>query len=842
MTQPTPQLPPTKSNSALSCPANPFAACHFRRQFPHRLLAKLLIAMTGVFSFGNGGYRVGAQPPVDFAHEVVPLLQAHCVSCHGGREAKGSFSLNTRELVVNSGHVEVGKPDESYLIELIGSTDADMQMPPSDKPRMPLADQQLLARWIAEGALWDAGFSFAPQSYEPPLKPRRPELPAAINGREHPLDRILDAYRQAYGQALPQPIDDAAFLRRVSLDLIGLLPDPEQLSAFVADTAPDKRARWVDQLLQDDIAYADHWLTFFNDLLRNDYSGTGFITGGRAQISGWLYDSLLQNKPFDLMARELIAPPNDTSRGYIDGIKWRGEVSAGQTVEIQFAQSVSQSFLGINMKCASCHDSFIDRWKLDEAFGLAAIYSERPLEINRCDKPIGQQAQAKWLFPELGEIDANQPRDARLKQLAKLMTHPENGRFTRTIANRLWYKLMGRGIVHPLDAMQSEPWNADLLDYLAVSLADNNYDLKSTLRLIATSQSYQAPAVAQALDTAGKFTFSGPIARRMTAEQFLDNVWKLTQSAPLAIDAPIVRAPVPGTPLPELAGQWIWGDSAADGKTPAAGETIAIRKRFVLPAAVERGGAMITCDNSFVLRINGHEAMRGDNWMQLQSLPLHTLLREGENEFYVLATNAGTDPNPAGLYVVMHLMLADGTALTLASDATWEFTADPPQVVERRVGVADWSPATVVPSVAPWTQVIRASGPNALRLALTGPGPMVRASLVKNDFLMKSLGRPLREQIVSMRPNDLTTLEAIDLSNGPTFAKSLENGGKILAEREWKDRSELVKHVFQSALCRDPQPAELKSVLAYMSQRPTPPEIEDLLWSVLMMPEFMLIH
>jgi hypothetical protein len=104
--------------------------------------------------------------------------------------------------------------------------------------------------------------------------------------------------------------------------------------------------------------------------------------------------------------RELIAPPNDESRGYIDGIKWRGDVSAGQTVEIQFAQSVSQSFLGINMKCASCHDSFIDRWKLSEAYGLAAIYSNRPLEIHRCDKPIGQQATAAWLFPEIGQIDA----------------------------------------------------------------------------------------------------------------------------------------------------------------------------------------------------------------------------------------------------------------------------------------------------------------------------------------------------------------------------------------------------------------------------------------------------
>ena len=186
-----------------------------------------------------------------------------------------------------------------------------------------------------------------------------------------------------------------------------------------------------------------------------------------------------QNKPFNQFARELIAPPTPASQGYIDGIRWRGEVSAGQTVEIQFAQSVAQSFLGINLKCASCHDSFIDRWTLDEAWGMAAIYAATPQPIHRCDKPTGRTAQASWLFPELGTVDPTAPREKRLQQLADLMTHPDNGRFTRTIVNRLWYKLTGRGIVHPLDAMQSPPWNADLLDYLASYLQQQNFPLAS---------------------------------------------------------------------------------------------------------------------------------------------------------------------------------------------------------------------------------------------------------------------------------------------------------------------------------------------------------------------------
>ena len=110
-------------------------------------------------------------------------------------------------------------------------------------------------------------------------------------------------------------------------------------------------------------------------------------------------------------------------------------MSAGQTVEIQFAQNLGQSLLGINLKCASCHDSFIDRWKLTDSYGLAAIYSDHPLEIHRCDKPTGKMATASWLFPEIGNIDPKAPQPERLKRLAALMTHPDNGRFTRAIVN-----------------------------------------------------------------------------------------------------------------------------------------------------------------------------------------------------------------------------------------------------------------------------------------------------------------------------------------------------------------------------------------------------------------------
>src|SRR5262249_47458780 len=157
----------------------------------------------------------------------------------------------------------------------------------------------VLKAWIDEGLAWESGFSFKAQAYVAPLKPRRPTLPPASAGRGHPIDRIIDAYLGNTKLQAPTPLHAAAFARRGYAQLIGLLPAPSELDAFLADAAPDKRAKLVYRLLNENRSYADHWLAFWNDLLRNEYKGTGYIDGGRKQITAWLYKSLLENKPFD---------------------------------------------------------------------------------------------------------------------------------------------------------------------------------------------------------------------------------------------------------------------------------------------------------------------------------------------------------------------------------------------------------------------------------------------------------------------------------------------------------------------------------------------------------------
>ncbi len=788
---------------------------------------------------------------IDFAHEVVPILKRNCVHCHGGREAEGDFSLNTRADVVDSGYVELGDPDTSHMIELVESTDLDFQMPPADRPRVSADEIKVLRRWIESGLPWDADFTFAIQTYEPPLRPRSPQLPPPSDGRDHPIDRILDAYLADNNLARPQPIEDRVFLRRLSLDLIGLLPNSEQLDDFVNDTDPNKRERLIDQLLGERIGYADHWLTFFNDLLRNDYSGTGFITGGRKQISKWLYASLLDNKPFDQMVRELIAPPTEDSQGYIDGIKWRGEVSAGQSLPIQFSQSISQSFLGINMKCASCHDSFVDHWTLKDAYGLAAIYADETMELHRCDKPTGEMAEAAWLFPELGQVDPSAPRPERLQQLAKLMTHPENGRFARTIVNRLWYCLMGRGIVHPLDSMKNEPWNEDLLDYLATDLIENHYDLKVTLRRIATSAAYQSRSeIVDGQPSSADYVYRGPRARRMTAEQFLDSIWQLTGDAPEKFDAPVVRSNVDPEQIDQLrlTAQWIWGP-LTNGTVPG-NQTVVLQKQIDMPTSVVAGGAVLTCDNRYQLFINQTLVSRSDDWTKPKSIGLAKYLVKGKNFIEVIVTNDTDKPNPAGFFFEARLELADQSAMTIKSDASWEYSSKIPPLHDGTIDESWYDDeknasqgVTVVPAVAAWTSMIEAQGPPLLAAAIRDSDmPMIRTSLLKNTALMKSLGRPMREQIVSMRPDTITTLEAINLSNEPTLAASFAIGAKRLLAECGGDTDRMIAWLFRAALSRTPTAQEGSLLRASLGERPDEAAVQDAMWAVCMLPEFLTVQ
>ncbi len=619
-----------------------------------------------------------------FEEEVKPILESRCLKCHGRGKYRGGFSIETREALLAGGEfgpaVVVGQSDLSDLIDRVESDEEGYRMP-DDGERLSASEVAALRRWVDDGLYWPEGFSFGFR--RAPLAPRTPDVPEATPGltSDNPIDRFVAHYWAEQGFEIAwTPVSDRTFARRASLDLVGLLPDLEQLEVFEGQSDPEKRTRYVERLLADRRGYADHWLTFWNDLLRNAYRGTGFIDDGRDTITTWLYRALYENVPYDRFVHELIRPVPG-SKGFTKGIVWRGVVNASQAPPVQAAQNVSQVFLGTNLKCASCHDSFVNHWKLDDAYGLASVFAEAPLEINRCDVPTGRISEVRFIYKDLGVIEADVPRKRRLEQLADLMVSPENGRLTRTIVNRLWERLMGRGIVEPLDDLDQEPWSGDLLDWLASDLVAHGYDLKRTLRLIGSSQVYQQPSVGSTNEDEA-YRFRGPHPRRMNAEQFLD-----------------AFATITGVwPEPEPAARKV------DGRG--------------------QGG-------------------------QLQVIP----------------------------------------------DVIGE-------------------PESSVP---------------------------IRASLRFNDPLASALGRPNREQVVTRRDSIASMIQALELTNGEQFGQMLRKGAERLHAEANDDSDATIDLIFGRALGRRPNASEQAVAVELVGDPPTQQGIEDLLWTVLMLPEFQII-
>lgn len=471
------------------------------------------------------------QEEVKLVSEVRAVFAHNCYKCHGEVKQKGDLRLDEKEFIFAGGeHGAVIEPRNAAKSELFRR----INLPASDKEAMPSKGKtltkeeiKLIEFWINKGAPWPENLEQQSLFPKAELAPRNPILPTGAF--ENPIDLWVNDYFTKNNIAWKEKVSDKVFLRRVYLDIIGLVPSYEEVKKFEGDANPAKRETIVSELLSRNGAYAEHWLTFWNDALRNDYTGTGYITNGRYNITNWLYTSLRENKPYDQFVKEILNP-NEASKGFIEGIKWRGTVNASQRTEMQAAQNVGQVLLGLNLKCASCHDSFVSDWKLEDAYAFANIFAEERLEIARCETPAGKLANTRLLWPELGTIDSSASRAEKLNQLAEYLVQPTNGRLYRTLVNRIWAQLMGRGLIAAVDEMDNMPWSQDLLDWLAVNFVNNDYDIKKLLYLIMTSEAYQMESeaisdpVLLAKDT---YQFKGMVRRRLTAEQFSDAVGKI---------------------------------------------------------------------------------------------------------------------------------------------------------------------------------------------------------------------------------------------------------------------------------------------------------------------------
>jgi hypothetical protein len=508
--------------------------------------------------------------------------------------------------------------------------------------------------------------------------------------------------------------------------------------------------------------------------------------------------------------------------------------------------------MGINLKCASCHDSFINDWTLAESYGLANIFSDEPLEIFQCDKPTGRKAGVQFLHPELGTITATS-KAGRLKELAQIMTDKKNGRLSRTIVNRLWAKFFGRGLVEPVDDMEQGAWNQDLLDWLAEDLVDHNYDLKQTIERMLTSRAYQLPAVA-AEQSAKDFVFRGPLVRRLSAEQFRDalgmltGVWYGSAAGDFDFSCLVTNQDELKT---ELKGKWIWADADAAQKAPAG--TVYFRKRIHLDAKPLEARAVVACDNSYTLFVNSNKVTSGKDFTKPQVVDLRSQLRQGDNIIAIKAINHLPDntvpaedkpvpdaaANPAGVYFFARLRV-NGEFIAFASDSLWKWSRQKTNGWETAAfSDDDWSSAAELggPNASPWKVG------EGLANAMFTPTPHdVRAALVNADPLMVCLGRPNREQVITIRSSAATTLQALELTNGETLAKVLEQAGTKLLAAKPKSAKELITNLYRKGLGRTPSSAELKLAEEVVSEPIKKDAVEDLVWSLAMLPEFQLIY
>jgi hypothetical protein len=452
------------------------------------------------------------------------------------------------------------------------------------------------------------------------------------------------------------------------------------------------------------------------------------------------------------------------------------------------------------------------------------VFSDEPLELFECDKATGEVAKPAFLNSEIGELTAAADRAQRQKELARLVISPENARLRRTIVNRLWARFFGRGLIEPIDEIDNPAWNENLLEWLANDMQAHGDDMKHVMEQILTSRAYQMVSV-DGEPTDRDFVFRGPLVKRLTAEQFVDSIWMITGTGPEKADAQVGPA-AGGTGGAPPFGRWIWSYADASTPKPKAGEQITLRKRVQLDGAPQQAKGVM---------------------MSVERIDLGKALQAGENELIVLARNLGDSPNPAGLFFAAEIQLDGEQVVRLATDESWEWTSTAPDG-NGSMPSSDvtWKSAAVLANQGFLGKSVNQQIAQVMAKLSGGPEPkqeFIRAALVVADPLMRALGRPNREQVVTTRPDLLTTLEALDLTNGAALAALLErSASNLLAMHPDWTTQDAIEFTYQSFLNRSPTPAEREVAQEIVGQTPSAASLSDLLWTVLMLPDFQLIR
>lgn len=343
------------------------------------------------------------------------------------------------------------------------------------------------------------------------------------------IDDLVNAKLQQLQFVPAKTCSDEEFIRRVYLDLLGVLPTVDETSAFLADTGAEKRTRLIDTLLERE-EYAKFWALKWGDLLKMTSKQVG--DEGVYKYHRWVEDALDNNMPYDEFAMQLLTGSGSTLANPPANF-YRTSADMNDCVE-----TISQVFLGARLQCAKCHNHPFERWTQDNYYGLGAFFNRvqkkktsRPGELfiyasagGEVTQPRTGQVMLPWL-PQVGSIERSADTDQRVA-FAQWLVKPDNPYFARIEANRIWSQLFARGIVDPIDDFRDSnpPTNGPLLDALAKEFVESGYDRKQLLRSILSSRTYQASHVTGKLNRDDTLYFSHQAPRMLSAEQLLDAI------------------------------------------------------------------------------------------------------------------------------------------------------------------------------------------------------------------------------------------------------------------------------------------------------------------------------
>jgi len=329
--------------------------------------------------------------------------------------------------------------------------------------------------------------------------------------------------------------DDHDFVRRTTVDITGLLPTEEETTAFLSSTAADKRAKWIDTLLERK-EFSEIWAMKWADLLmiksKNDVSYKAAYL-----YNNWLTNKIASNTPIDQIVRELLTATGGTFQNPATNF-YQVELD-----RLKMAENVAQIFMGIRTQCAQCHNHPFDRWTMNDYYGFAAFFSQvgrktsedyrQLLVFNSFGGNVTHPVGGAVVPPKfLGGAAPDTNGKDRREVLADWITSTDNPYFAKSVSNRIWAHFTGVGIVNPIDDFRASnpPSNPELLDELANKLEEYKFDTKRLVRDICNSITYQRSCTANGENQQDNRNYSRAAVRRIPSESLLDCISQVTST------------------------------------------------------------------------------------------------------------------------------------------------------------------------------------------------------------------------------------------------------------------------------------------------------------------------